>query len=90
MRQDGSWEVADTTAVVRRVRSHRLADHPPFDVAVPGESEPVDAGRRNRFADHEEAGATWWVEAVHPWRYGYEDSDTWPLHAMEERLRAGP
>ena len=90
MRQDGSWEVADTTAVVRRVRSMRPAEDPPLDVVVPGESEPVDTGRRNRFADHERAGATWWVEAVHPWRYGYEEAGDWPLREMEERLQAGP
>jgi hypothetical protein len=90
MRQDGSWEVADTASVVRRVRSLRDAEDGPFEVVVPGESEPVDTGRRNRFADHEQAGATWWVEAVHPWRYGYEEAGEWPLGAMEERLQAGP
>ena len=90
MRQDGSWEVADTASLVRRVRSLRDAEDGLFEVVVPGESEPGDTGRRNRFADHEQAGATWWVEAVHPWRYGYEEAGDWPLGAMEDRLQAGP
>ena len=62
----------------------------PFDVAVPGESDPLDDTRRARFADHEEAGATWWVEAVHPWRYGYTEGAPWPLDAMHARIQAGP
>ena len=86
MRLDGRWEVADTAAVARRVRSLRTSDGP-FDVAVPGESEP---GERDRYAEHEHAGATWWVEAVHPWRYGYTDGGTWPLAAMRARIDAGP
>jgi hypothetical protein len=35
-------------------------------------------------------GATWWVEAVDPWRYGHGDGQAWPLAAMEERIEAGP
>ena len=41
-------------------------------------------------ADHWEAGATSWVEAVHPWRYGYPDRGGWPMGAMLERIQAGP
>jgi hypothetical protein len=84
MRMDGAWEVADTAAVVARIRSLRTAEGP-FDVAVPGESDP-DADR----SAHEDAGATWWVEAVHPWRFGYRDGGTWPVEAMRARLDAGP
>lgn len=90
MRLDGAWEVADTASVAERMRVLRGDDPSPFDVAVPGESEPSDDARTSRFAEHEEAGATWWVEAVHPWRYGYGDGQPWPLGAMEERIAAGP
>ncbi len=90
MRQDGTWTVADTLAVTRRVRQHGLSQDASFDVAVPGESDPSDLGREERVAEHEMAGATWWVEAVHPWRYGHEDGLAWSLAAMEERIEAGP
>lgn len=90
MRLDGAWEVADTASVAERMRVLRGDDPSAFDVAVPGESEPSDDARASRFAEHEEAGATWWVEAVHPWRYGYGDGQPWPLGAMEERIAAGP
>ena len=89
MRADGQWDVTDTAAVVARVGDHRNTDTP-FDVAVPGESDGDDANRLDRFAEHAEAGATWWVEAVHPWRYGWTDGSLWPLAAMRERISSGP
>ena len=90
MRTDGTWSVADTAAVARRLAELRGRTDAPFDVAVPGESDPADPGRRTVFADHADAGATWWVEAVHPWRYGWEEGAAWPLSAMHERIRSGP
>lgn len=94
MRLDGNWEVTDTAAVAARMASLRTASSAgtdlPYDIAVPGETEGGDAGRRERHAEHRDAGATWWVEAVHPWRYGWEESRPWPLAAMRERIEAGP
>jgi Luciferase-like monooxygenase len=89
MRADGGWAVADTAAVAERMRSLRPSTTP-FDVAVPGESEGADPERFARFAAHENAGATWWVEAVHPWRYGWDEGRPWPLDAMRRRIEAGP
>ncbi|MFL5909728.1 MAG: LLM class flavin-dependent oxidoreductase [Gaiellaceae bacterium] len=89
MRVDGRWDVADTAAVVHRVHSLRAANGP-FEVAVPGESQSTDRSRLGRYAEHESAGATWWIEAVHPWRYGYRDGGDWPLAAMRGRTEAGP
>jgi alkanesulfonate monooxygenase SsuD/methylene tetrahydromethanopterin reductase-like flavin-dependent oxidoreductase (luciferase family) len=89
MRSDGRWEVEDTRAVVERVRALRTSPAP-FDVAVPGESDGEDASRLDRYAEHAAAGATWWVEAVHPWRYGWTDGAAWPSAAMLERIEAGP
>jgi alkanesulfonate monooxygenase SsuD/methylene tetrahydromethanopterin reductase-like flavin-dependent oxidoreductase (luciferase family) len=89
MRADGAWEVSDTAAVVDRVRSLRATDEN-FDVAIPGESDGGDASRLDRYAQHEGAGATWWVEAVHPWRYGWAEGSPWPLSAMKARIQAGP
>jgi len=90
MRSDGTWSVTDTAEVAQLMRSLRGDLDTTFDVAVPGESEPTDPSRAARFSEHAAAGATWWVEAVHPWRYGYEDGGSWPLDAMQERIQAGP
>ncbi|HEY0166517.1 MAG TPA: LLM class flavin-dependent oxidoreductase [Jatrophihabitans sp.] len=94
MRLDGGWEVADTAAVAARMASLRAASSPgtdtPYDIAVPGETQGDDPGRIERHAEHRDAGATWWVEAVHPWRYGWQEGRPWPLTAMRERIEAGP
>jgi hypothetical protein len=90
MRLDGRWEVADTAAVASRIAGLRAAAAPPFELAVPGETAGTDPGRRQRYAAHRDAGATWWVEAVHPWRYGWTEGAPWPLAAMRERIEAGP
>ena len=37
-----------------------------------------------------EAGLTWWLEGIGPWRFGWDWSGPWPVEAMEERIRQGP
>jgi hypothetical protein len=91
MRTDGRWEVADTAGVHRLVHLLRGEDsRERLDVAVPGETAGDDDARHLVHADHEAAGATWWVEAVHPWRFGWSEGAAWPLEAMHERVVAGP
>ena len=89
MRLDGRWEVEDTAAVAARITALRTSPEP-YDLAVPGETDGGDPDRLQRYAEHREAGATWWVEAVHPWRYGWVEHAPWPLAAMRERIEAGP
>ena len=89
MRLDGRWEVADTAAVAALVGSLRTAAAP-YDLAVPGETDGGDPARLDRYAEHRDAGAPWFVQAVHPWRYGWAESAPWPLAAMRERIEAGP
>ena len=86
MRADGGWTPADTADVVALVMQHRTSTEP-FDVAVPGESTPHDGALLEGQAA---AGATWWVEAVHPWRFGYQDGGRWPTAQMHDRIAAGP
>jgi alkanesulfonate monooxygenase SsuD/methylene tetrahydromethanopterin reductase-like flavin-dependent oxidoreductase (luciferase family) len=89
MRIDGPWRVTDTAAVADRIRALRTTSAP-FDVVVPGESSADDRDRFERYRQHQDAGATWWVEAVHPWRYGWPDDPVWPLAAMRDRIGSGP
>ena len=72
-----------------QLRSLRTGDHH-VDVAVSGESNGTDNHRAAQFAQHEHAGATWWVEAIHPWRYGWNEGLAWPLDAMENRNAQRP
>jgi len=89
MRTDGRWEVADTAAASRRLASLG-ATRPGFELAVPGESDENDGRRQSRHGEHADAGATWWVEAVHPWRYGWSEGSPWPWTTMRRRIDAGP
>ena len=89
MGPDGHWDVQDTAAVAHRLRSLRTNDHH-VDVAVPGETNGTDTHRTDQFTQHETAGATWWVEAIHPWRYRWTEGAAWPLDAMENRIAQGP
>ena len=87
MRLDGAWEPADTAGITAAVTARR-GTMDGFDVVVPGETTgPADAATA---AEHAAAGATWWMEAVHPWRYGYADGGVWPLAEMADRVAAGP
>ncbi len=86
MRLDGRWEPVDTAGVVRSVARHR-GSLEGFDVAVPGETA---GGPEPTLEQHARAGATWWVEAVHPWRFGFTPGGPWPWTAMWDRIAAGP
>jgi alkanesulfonate monooxygenase SsuD/methylene tetrahydromethanopterin reductase-like flavin-dependent oxidoreductase (luciferase family) len=88
MRLDGQWEVADTAAVAERMRSLRR-DAGPFDLAIPGESCGTDPGRADVHAQHAEAGATWWIEAIHPWREDLQTGLPWAAEARS-RIDGGP
>ncbi len=63
----------------------------PFDVVVSGRTSGS-----NRDADsalvraYAEAGATWWLENISPWAFGWNWSGPWPADAMRARILAGP
>jgi alkanesulfonate monooxygenase SsuD/methylene tetrahydromethanopterin reductase-like flavin-dependent oxidoreductase (luciferase family) len=88
MRTDGTWAVEDTAGVAERVRSLR-PDDVPFDLAVPVESRADDPSRGGLQAAHAAAGATWWVEPVHPWREDLPPGLPWS-EAARARIDAGP
>jgi alkanesulfonate monooxygenase SsuD/methylene tetrahydromethanopterin reductase-like flavin-dependent oxidoreductase (luciferase family) len=87
MRVDGQWTVDDTAGVAERMRS--LRGNAPFDLAVPVESRGDDPARHELRAAHEIAGATWWVEPVHPWRADLPAGVPW-TQAARARIDAGP
>jgi alkanesulfonate monooxygenase SsuD/methylene tetrahydromethanopterin reductase-like flavin-dependent oxidoreductase (luciferase family) len=59
---------------------------PPFEIFdgghTPGGDDPTVAAR---------LGATWWVESLNPWRFGWDNSERWPdIGPVRERIRQGP
>ncbi len=67
------------------------ASHPetglPFEMFdgghTPGEDDPAESAR---------LGATWWVESLDPWRYGWDGTAAgWPeIGPVRDRVRQGP
>ena len=80
-------EVRDIVAFIDK---HRTSDEP-FDVVIGGHT---DAERVNEARAHVQTyanvGATWWLEDVSPWSFGWQWEGDWPLDAMIDRVRSGP
>ncbi len=87
MRLDSTWDPPDTAGVAAVIERHR-GTLDGYDVAVPGETDGAAPAPVVRA--HADAGATWWVESIQPWRFGFTDSGPWPWRAMTERIAAGP
>jgi hypothetical protein len=80
----------DLRAVVDCVSSQRNGTEP-FDVVVSGFTTGTDrSGDAATVAPYAAAGATWWVENVSPWHYGWAWQGPWPVAAMNARIRNGP
>jgi alkanesulfonate monooxygenase SsuD/methylene tetrahydromethanopterin reductase-like flavin-dependent oxidoreductase (luciferase family) len=83
-----------TSDVVREIsayiRQHRHSTAP-FDLVVAGatsgDGSAKDAGMLHGYED---AGATWWLESIEPWRFGWNWQGAWPIEAMTARIRQGP
>jgi alkanesulfonate monooxygenase SsuD/methylene tetrahydromethanopterin reductase-like flavin-dependent oxidoreductase (luciferase family) len=83
-------EPAEVRALVAYVRAHRPSEAP-FDVVVGGHTagEHLSADR-SVVEPYVAAGATWWIESISPWSFGWEWQGPWPFAAMRERIRRGP
>ncbi len=78
---DENLPLDELRAVVAYIKSQRAGDAP-FDVLA-GSSTPGDpAAGAEIVALYAEAGATWWIEGIHPMRGPFEE--------MRQRVRQGP
>jgi hypothetical protein len=96
-RWDGMYPLLDGVSEgrskkLREVVELLLSQHTddgPFEIfdggETPGEIDP---------AESERMGATWWLEGINPWRYGWEwpaVGKAWPeVGPALERIRQGP
>jgi alkanesulfonate monooxygenase SsuD/methylene tetrahydromethanopterin reductase-like flavin-dependent oxidoreductase (luciferase family) len=78
-----SDEVRDIVAYIQRFRT----DDAPFDVVIAGHTDDAD---RTLVEQYRDAGATWWLEDLSPWSFGWASHGPWPLNAMQARIRQGP
>ena len=83
----------DVRDIVAYVAEHRTAESP-FEVVVSGATPGEDPTAGSAVvAPLAEAGATWWIEAVDPWRFGWSWEEPWPAEAtaqIRDRVRQGP
>jgi alkanesulfonate monooxygenase SsuD/methylene tetrahydromethanopterin reductase-like flavin-dependent oxidoreductase (luciferase family) len=80
--------LAEIIAYVRRQRADPTA---PFDVTAPGKTPGDDPAEGARIvAPFAEAGATWWIEDVSPFRFDWDWQGAWPVEEMNARIRSGP
>jgi alkanesulfonate monooxygenase SsuD/methylene tetrahydromethanopterin reductase-like flavin-dependent oxidoreductase (luciferase family) len=88
--RDSELQPADIAALVAFIREQRT-DTRPFDVLHRGVTPGDDPARAAEIvAPFAAAGATWWIEPIHPWIFGGAWEGDWPVEAMRERIRQGP
>jgi hypothetical protein len=79
------WE-GKFTKLVAELRSLRTDISAPFEIFggghTPGDDDPAVSAR---------LGATWWIESLDPWRFGWDNSERWPeTEPVRDRIRQGP
>jgi alkanesulfonate monooxygenase SsuD/methylene tetrahydromethanopterin reductase-like flavin-dependent oxidoreductase (luciferase family) len=80
-------EVRDMLAYIARHRTDATA----FEVVIGGQTSGSEhAQDRATVQSYIDAGATWWLEDVSPWAFGWTWRGSWPMAAMRERVRRGP
>jgi alkanesulfonate monooxygenase SsuD/methylene tetrahydromethanopterin reductase-like flavin-dependent oxidoreductase (luciferase family) len=93
----GQWEAILTPdvwrAIAASIASYRTTDEP-FDLVHIGRSTGIDhAADVALVATYAEAGVTWWIEDISPWRFGWKWEDAWSPEAtalMTQRVQQGP
>ena len=90
---DGSITSDEWKELLAYIQAHRT-HNTPFDAvhsaATPGDN-PTQAAKM--VEPYVEAGVTWWIEPVDPWRFGWSFEVPWAPEStvlMRERVRQGP
>jgi alkanesulfonate monooxygenase SsuD/methylene tetrahydromethanopterin reductase-like flavin-dependent oxidoreductase (luciferase family) len=79
------WE-GKFASLVAELRSLRTDEETPFEIFdgghTPGDDDPAVSAR---------LGATWWIESLDPWFFGWDNSESWPeIGPVRDRIRQGP
>jgi alkanesulfonate monooxygenase SsuD/methylene tetrahydromethanopterin reductase-like flavin-dependent oxidoreductase (luciferase family) len=93
IKSDGALTPDEWRALQAYVQEHRSSTTP-FDLvhfgATPGD-DPVQAV--SIVEPYANAGVTWWIEPIDPWRFGWSYEVPWAAEAtvlMRDRVRQGP
>jgi alkanesulfonate monooxygenase SsuD/methylene tetrahydromethanopterin reductase-like flavin-dependent oxidoreductase (luciferase family) len=89
-KQGGPMLPQDVRDMMDYIAPYRVSTTP-FEVVIAGETPGHDLAQSvEHVAPFEAAGATWWIEGIHPWRFGWDSSGPWPGEPMRERILQGP
>jgi hypothetical protein len=92
-RLNGSLTPDDWRDILAYIEQHR-ASGAPFEAVHSGATSGDDPARDAALvAGYAEAGITWWIEDISPYRFGWRWEDPWTPEAtalMRERVRRGP
>ena len=87
---DGESEAEALRACVDYISSHRETTAP-FDVVYSGVTPGDDPTRAAEIVGPlADAGATWWLEAIAPYRYDEGFAEPWNTEKLRERVLRGP
>ena len=91
MKTSGSFTdylTPDDTRQLTMFIAQQRASEESFDVIISGHTGGADDA--SVVAAHAEVGATWWLEDISPWPFGWSFEGPWPIEAMNARVRGGP
>lgn len=83
-------ELAQLDEMVRYTRMYRKPEQP-MDIIVMGVTHDPESKEEIKLVEQRaDLGATWWLEAITPYRFDLEYEDEWPVEAIRERVLKGP
>ena len=84
-------ELAFLKKAVTYVKEHR-SSQAAFEVIALGPTPGDNIAKANEIVErHAAAGATWWLEAIGPFRFGIGfDAQEWPFEKLRHRVQQGP
>ena len=80
-------ELEQLAAAVDFVHSQRETEEG-FDVVMTGFTDGDDG--IDKIRPYQDAGVTWWLECIAPFRYGVGFEERWPVEKLRERILQGP
>ncbi len=84
--EDWQGRYSDLVAKLRERHAEHALSGMPFEILGGGETPGSDDP-----AEWERLGATWWVESLDPYRFGWDESERWPeIGPVRDRIRSGP
>lgn len=83
-------ELAQLEEMVRYTRMYRKPEQP-LDIIVMGVTHDPESKEEIKLIEQRaDLGATWWLEAITPYRFDLEYEDEWPVEPIRERVLKGP